>query len=372
VDNLDTYQSSDEITLKELLLKLYDFYLEVVRNWKIILLFIAIFVSYFAYRAITAKETFAAGVTFMINEESSAGATSAGSILSSYFGGGNHNLYKTVELSKTFKVIEPVLMMKEVVNKKDDFFANHLIHDLKLHEQWADDTTGLKNFVYKHNDVTKFNRIEKSVLKMLYGTLIGDTENGVEGMMTNSISDVTSIMGLNMKTHSEDLSIKMIIKIYEELSSFYITQSTEKQKKTYETLKLKADSLGQIVSSLQGQVLRFEDSHKNIVRRSEETRKYNIRRRLETNQLVFGEIKKNLEISHFALQNATPYIQVVDYPFAPIRGSKRSLFRSVIIGIAIGTFLGVVFILVRYFYRSLQLFTTDESEKEPLLEAQNT
>ena len=126
------------------------------------------------------------------------------------------------------------------------------------------------------------------------------------------------------------------------------------------------------MSSLQRQFLRFEDTHTNIVRRSEETKKYNIRRKLETNQLVFGEIKKNLEISHFALQNATPYIQVVDYPFAPIRGSRRSLFRSLIIGFAIGTFLGVVFILARYFYRSLQLFTANESKKEPILEAQNT
>ena len=83
-------------------------------------------------------------------------------------GGGNTNLDKITGLSKSRRILQSALFRREVIEGKDDFFANHLIRERGLPKAWENDTTGLKGFEFKSNNFESFNRAENSALLALY------------------------------------------------------------------------------------------------------------------------------------------------------------------------------------------------------------
>ena len=64
---------------------------------------------------------------------------------------------------------------------------------------------------------------------------------------------------------------------------------------------------------------------------------------------------ENLEVADFALQNKTPFIQEIDRPITPIKAEKKSVFRTFFISIFIGTFMAILFLVIRKIVKSALL-----------------
>ena len=60
---------------------------------------------------------------------------------------------------------------------------------------------------------------------------------------------------------------------------------------------------------------------------------------------MYGESIKNLEIADFSLKNKTPFIQIIDRPFAPLTPIFKSKLMAIIKGGFLGGFLGITFLL---------------------------
>jgi len=75
------YIEEDEITLKELILKIKEFFWEVVRNWKWVVLIVIPFVTFFMYKAVSTPVTYEAELTFMVNEDDGGGMGGVSAIL---------------------------------------------------------------------------------------------------------------------------------------------------------------------------------------------------------------------------------------------------------------------------------------------------
>ena len=348
------HTSDDEITLKELILKIQEFWHELWRNWWIIGLIALPFVLYKAYDAVTTEPIYPAKLTFMVDEDEGNALAGMSSILGQIgLGGirrGKYNLDKILEISKSRRVLQMALFAKANLKGKDDYLANHLIRSFDLHEEWMDDTTGMQDFLFMRSFTDSFSDPEFMGLKSMQGLLNGSESR--EGIYRTSYDEDTGIMSLGIESPLEELSIALVDTIFSRLTAYYVEKSTEKSLSTYELMKSKTDSLANALSSAEYNLANFVDRNQNIFSATEGTLK---RTRLASNvqrlQIMHGEAIKNLEFADFSLQSKTPFITLIDNAIPPITPIVPSLPKSLIIGALLGTMIGVTFVLGRKIYR---------------------
>lgn len=339
----------DEITLKELIEKILEFWYELWRKkWWIILITIP-FLVIFGYRAKNAETTYQASLTYLLNDGGGGGGAIAGILGSFGLGkGGKVNLDRIVALSKSRNIIQKVLFTKialDTFNSKNDFIANHIIALYALDDLWSKNKPDYKGFRFTHDSSSIFTPMELSALKMLHGKVVGG--KGVKNpLFSNGFNEDTGILTMSANTVDEQLSIEMCNLAYKELKEYYILSSTNSQKNTFEFVQTKTDSILATLKTKEYQLARFNDQNRNLT----DPAKMSERRILETEVFklknMYAEATKNYEIADFSLTAGTPDIVVVDEPIPPLEPIKKSLLIELIKGgllgglIAAGFFIG--------------------------------
>ena len=345
----------NSITLKELYHKGIDLMQYLLRQWKVILLFVVLLTGLLLARTFFVEPKYVATYTFMVNSEEGGGLSIAGGLLNSFFPtGGDYNYSKILAIGRTRRVIGETLFERIDIGGKEDYLANHLIRIYDYHETWEEDTTGLKNFLFAHDSLPAFGRIENNVLKSLHLFVTGVPEEGVPGLLSSTFTLETGIMRLQASTLNETLSIALVEKVFENLGEFYVEKSIEKQLKTFTVVKNKSDSLYQEMVIAQNSLARFRDRNRNLVLQQSATRIAELERKIAAMSLAYGESLKNMEIADFALRNAEPYIQPIDAPIPPLRPVGASKIRAVFMGFFLGVFLAVVFLVARRLWLSVR------------------
>ena len=336
---------NDEITFRDIVLAVREYSREILRNWWVVLLFSLPLSGYLLYKAIKTKPTYTASLTFLVNgnEGSSLGiAAIAGKLGLDGLGGNNTNLDKITGLSKSRRIVQLALFHREVIDGKDDFFANHLIRERNLHKSWEKDTTGLKDFEFKHNNFERFNRAENKALLELYDILSGE-----KGIFTCSFAKTSEMLTLDMETTNETLSIELIQAIFSELGDFYVKKSTTKEAKTYRVLKEQSDSIKRLARSREASAASFDDRTRGLILNQDKLPSEQMKKEALIYNTMYAESQKNLAIAGFALESKAPYIQEIDLPIAPLKPKLKSKKMAVVLGLLIGGFLGVLFVVLR-------------------------
>ncbi|NND34078.1 MAG: hypothetical protein HKN76_15925 [Saprospiraceae bacterium] len=349
---METYE--DEITLKELILKVREYWKEIWKHWLLIGLIALPFVIFKIYQAYTSPITFPATLTFMVDEDEGNSLGAMAGILGQFgFGstaGGKYNLDKILEVSRSRRVLQMALFSACDVDGQRDLIANHLIRQFDLHDKWKKDTTGLKNFLYTSSNPQEFNQTENKVLKVLQGVLNGTEKK--EGCYDTSYDEDTGIMRLKIETPSESLSITLVDTIFTKLTSYYVGSSIEKAGATYAVMKSKTDSLARALASAEYRLADYIDKNKNVFSAREGAlQQTRLQTEVQRLQIMHGEALKNLEYADFTLRNKTPFITLLDDPIAPIKPQAESKLKALVLGLILGTMLGVTFIIGRKIYR---------------------
>ena len=345
------YREEDEITLKELILKIKEFASAVIRSWLFVSLVALLCAGIFAIRAYMTPLQYDAELTFMMNDnEGNSGGL--GSLLGQLgFGGGGSesgfNIEKMIELAQSRSIASLTLFEKIEVNRKKDFIANHVLEIYNFKEDW-EDSDMLRDFSgFSSGAVDSFDRVENAVLKSVHRKLV----NGAGSLVNISSDEETGILTLNAVSLSESLSLETAEIFYSKLENYYVQKSINKQQETYNLLKNRTDSLESAMNSTQRRLLRFEDRNRNLGLREYESDKMQLKGELTILQLAFGETYKNLQLAEFSLQNKTPMISVIDRPVFPLKMIAQSPVKYSIIGLAIGAFLATFFVIFRKIYR---------------------
>jgi hypothetical protein len=362
------YSEDDEITLKQLVEKITEYGKEIRKNWFILFLFCLPTTAYFMYKAFIDNPKYLAKLTFMVNsDESKSGGVA--SILGQFGlgeGESKDNLDKILALSKTRVIIERAIFKKGTIDGVDDYFANHLIKMQDFQKKWKKDTAtkSLINFFYDKKiseklsrsqtaigyNLSSFSRTEGLALKEIYANVTGIEEP--EALFESSLDKKSGIMTLTLNTRSEELSIKLLEELYTQLGQYYIDKTTEKQRRSYELVVAKADSIESALTGIEYRQADFDDHNRMILFEKAKLPKLRLNRDRTVLNLMFNEAVKNQELAEFALKNKIPYIQSIDMPIAPIRPKKESKIKALIIGIAFGGGFGVIFIVIRKIIRS--------------------
>lgn len=358
--NKDTpYLEDDELTLRDLILRLREFAREVWRHWKIVAAVVVVVTGIFLVRAWLEEAVYPARLTFMVNEEEGNSLGGVASILGQFGlsagNGGSYNRDRIVELARSRRIAQAALLDSATLHGQSDLLANHLIRIYDYPgERWRKDTL-LRDFTFAGPDVAPDDRRGQRALQSVYGHLTGDPRRGTPPLYSVGYNDDTGILFISAKTADEQLSITLAEKLYRHLSNFYIRQSTQRQQQTYDNLQTKVDSVQRELQNAESRLARLQDASYGLTRQSDQLQRERLDREVRLLNVLYAEVIRNKETAAFLLKNATPVFQVIDMPAGPIRAVGASKRRAVVLGGLLGAFLAITWIIGRKLFRELSI-----------------
>jgi hypothetical protein len=340
-------QDGDEITLKELILKIKEYTSEIVKRWYVPALFALFLSAYMLYQAFTTKPTYQAELTYIVNEADKSGMGGLGSLLGAFGAGtvGKSSPDMINELARSERIMNTSLFAKFKIDDIDDFFANHFIRIYDLHKGWEKDTTGLKGFTFKKGNFEAFTRLENKALNAIHGILIGKS-----GKFNPSFDKKSGIMKMVFQSPSEALSINFTRIVFTDLGDFYVNSTTERERTNYMTLKAQQDSVFALMKSKGQSAANFSDYQRGLLLQSDAFKGQMLKQESQVAGAVYTELMKQFAVADYALRNNTPFISAIDLPKEPLEPTKKSKKMALIIGVFGGVFIGSLLIIFRRIY----------------------
>ncbi len=345
------YIADDEITLKELILKIKEFWAYLWERKFIIIVVALLMAAIFAIKAKLKPDEYQASLTFMVDEDTGGGGI--GGILSQFgFGGGGseYNLQKILTLSKSMQIASEVLLDTGEVDGKKGLYGNHIIDIYEFHDKksWKKPENGLDGFYF--GDDSRSQLAQNIALKSVFAKVIGGKKTK-NPLYSSSVNDDTGIMTLSVKSKSADLSLGLVKTFFDHLSEYYVAKSIEKSESTYNILKAKTDSIHALLGQKEYALAQFKDQNRGVYLNKVKIREQRLMTQIQALRMAWGESLKNQEMADYALKKQTPFIQPIDIPFAPINPIPNSLLKALIIGGFLGGFLAAGYFVFRKIFQ---------------------
>lgn len=359
--NKSTSSDSDEISLKELILKMQEWLTYLLSKWMLILSFSILGVIFGFACTYNKKLQYTASTTFVLEEDKVGGGFGSGLMgLASMAGidiNGGGGLFQgdnILVLYRSRSMIEKTLLTEVPFNGRKIMLVDRYIDINGLREDWSkiDQLKNLKfqNFTELNGDVHTLSRTQDSII----GLIVGD--------MNKNCLNVTrpdkklSIIKADIKSSDEFFSKAFNDQIVKNVNDFYIQTKTKKSLENVLILKQKADSVRAIMNGAIYTAAAVSDATPNLNPTRLTQRLAPIQRsqfNAEANKEILGELVKNLELSKIALIKERPLIQVIDRPVLPlpVEGRGRLLFMA-LSALAFGT-LTVVFLITKRYLKKV-------------------
>ena len=358
VDQNNTPQiDNDEISLKELVLKIKEWYQFLLTKWKLIVLagviggLIGFTYAYFQ------KPVYKASLTFAMEDEKSGGGGLSGALgLASSLGidlgssaGGAFAGANLVELMKSRKLIEKTLLSPIIVNGKTQSLADYYLEFNEMKKGW-DQKPLLKGLSFPINaDRTTFTLQQDSILKGLSGDI-------AKNNLTIAQKDKKiSIINIDVSSNSEKFAKAFCETLAFETSEYYVEIKSKKARMNFEILQKQTDSIRAELNSAITGVATAADNVFNLNMAMNVKRSPGARRQVDVqaNTAMLTSLVTNLEMSKMALRKETPLIQVIDKPIFPLEKEKVGKLKSLVLGGFLAGFLTVLYLVFSSLYKKL-------------------
>lgn len=343
----------EEITLRDILLLIGDYFRYFLRKWYFFLAFGLLVGGWFAWEAYSTVGTYSANLRFSLNEDTGNGGAGIGSVLGRFgLGGGGTgpNYHKLMAIARSPTVFNELLFDSIIVSTDTVLVANHLINLYDYHEAWmeSDDMAG---FLFTQVTPFSFSRQENRAMKSLQGLLRGNVSANIDGLCEIDFDGESGIVKMKVSTVSENLTLVLAQKWYIALSNLYVSQSIAPQKKTLVVIESKVDSIRAVLNLLQGRYARLQDRRAGVRLQNNLTELERVQREIGLNQIIYGEAVKNQEQARFLLANQTPAFAIIEAPVEPIRLNTPSLVISTAKGGIVGGILSGIILFCFKLYR---------------------
>ena len=342
----------DEISLKELILKMKAWFTFLKSKWKYIL-FAGIIGSLIGLTfAWFEKPTYKATLTFAMEEDkgSGGGGLSSALGLASSFGidlggngGGAFAASNLAELMKSRLIVEKVLLSPILINGKTITIAEYFIQINQLRKAWEKETT-LKNIQFlPGSDRTKYTLQQDSILLKIYKKLI-DKAN----LSIMQKDKKVTILSIEVTSEDEKFSKIFCESIAKETSIFYIQTKSKKARINVDVLKSQVDS---VRLKLNGAVTGVAAEADNVYNlnpafniRSAASKKKQID--VQANTAILTNLVVQLELAKITLRKETPLIQLIDKPILPLEKEKLGKLKSILIGVFLSELVIILYLTI--------------------------
>jgi hypothetical protein len=345
----DQLTNSDEISLKELLQKIGEWYSYLKSQWlKIALVgFIGGCIG-FVY-AWMQPITYTAKLTFVVEEGKSGGSSLGGlASLAGQFGvdvGGasGGGLLSGDNILLYFKSSS---LAREVLLSKYDSTTNKSVADVygevyKLNEGWKKNEK-IGDIKFQPISSNKpYTRLQDSLLQKIIEGILKDK------FLIAKTDKKAGFIEVSATMQNEALAKIYCERIVNEAVSRYIAIKIQRQKTTVDKLQARVDSVARllnqkIISSASLQTSASTMDINPLLRAGTLVATETTLRDKTMLATIFASIIQNLELAKFTLSQETPVIQIVDSPQLPLKKEKMSRLKT---GLGIGILMGFLMVI---------------------------
>lgn len=343
----NTYIDSDEITLKDLILKVKEFTIEILNSWLIIGLISLLFALGFFLKHINHIPTYNSELRFVVEGQNNVGG-GLSSLLGS-FGikkGGKVNPYKIIEVGKSTDVLLKILSKKLDSNES---IANSILKEYELVNKWSENNVEFENFKFGEKISTTGSELERKAIKRLKKILWGG--KNIFPLTTFDLDEDTGIYSIGTEAISEKISLGVTTTLYNEIKHFFEEEIFLNQKQLADILTMKADSIKALNESKIRQLAKFEDRNRRVVSNQALVPSRILSQESSALSFAYAEIMKNKEMTDVNLKDMQPLFMAIDTPFSPLSPTVSSALIEILKGLILGGFIAVFFVLSKKIYR---------------------
>jgi uncharacterized protein involved in exopolysaccharide biosynthesis len=349
---------NDEISLKELILKIKEWFTFLKSKWKTIFLagvvggFVGLTIAWFE------KPNYKAILTFAMEEEKGGGggglsgalglASSFGIDLGGAGGGGAFAASNLTELMKSRLIVEKVLLSPILINGKTITLAEYYIQINELRKAWAKKPTLKKIRFLPGDDRSEYTLQQDSILQKIHKSLIDK-----DHLSIMQKDKKVTILSIEVTSEDEQFSKIFCESIAKETSDFYIETKSKKARLNANVLQKQVDS---VRSELNGAITGVAAETDNVYNlnpafniKGAASKKKQID--VQANTAILTNLVVQLELAKITLRKETPLIQLIDRPILPLTKEKFGKLKSLILGGFLAGFLTVLYLVFAQLFK---------------------
>ena len=353
------HTDSDVMKLRELFLKIIEWWQYLLSKWVIILICGLLGASLGFFYATTRTAVYTATTTFVLEDEKAAGG-GLGSLagLASVAGvdvgssGGIFQGDNILELYKSRKMIVQTLFTP-VENGRGELLIGRYIGFNALRKQWIK-RPELANLKFELDSGAngsaslKVSRLRDSILN---GIVADITKNY---LMVSKPDKKLSIIKVDVKSKDETFAKAFNDALVSNVNNYYMQTKTKKAQLNVKIIQQKTDSVRSVMNGAIYTAVAVADATPNLnptrqVQRVAPAQKAQFS--AETNKAVLSSLLQNLEMSKVSLMKETPLLEVVDRPVYPLTKEKFGKIKGLILGGFLFGFFTVAILMLKRMFR---------------------
>ena len=345
--NTQRQAGDDEVTLKELLQKIQEWWAFLVSKWLAILLAALIGAGLGLLYALNQEPIYKASTTFVLEEGDKGGGLGQYAGLAAMaginLGGGGGGIFEgdnLLELYKSRSMIQKALLTEVEVDGEKQSLIERYISFNELREKWTKKPE-LANISFTLKEGQSFTRLQDSVM----GTIILNINKSY--LKVSKPDEMLSIIKASVTATDEVFAKAFNNQIVATVNDFYVQTKTRKSLDNLSILQHQTDSVRAVMDGAVYSSAASLDATPNlnpakqVLRTGVQRSQFSI----ETNKAILSELIKNLELTKMTIQKETPLIQVIDEPVFPLKKERFGKAKGIVLGGLILGFL-VTFVLI--------------------------
>lgn len=349
-------ETVNEISLKEIIVKLKTYCVLVLKKWKAIAVFaILAGIIGFVY-AHNKKPLYIATTTFVLEDGDKQGgmlgqysglAAAAGIDIGSG-GGGIFQGENILELYKSRSMLQKALLSSANNKGKQQLLVDRYLEINKVRENAGNDKE-LKNIRFDVKQGTPLNRLQDSVL----GKVVEDINKRY--LTVTRPDKKLSIIEVDVKSEDETFSKEFNDQIVKTVNDFYIQTKTKKSLQNLSILQHQTDSVRSVLNGAIFQSASVNDATPNLnpTRQILRAPAQRFQVNAEANKAILAQLVQNLELAKITLRKETPLIQVIDSPIYPLEKIRLGRIKTFALCAFLAGFLAAGIIVVRKIFSEI-------------------
>jgi len=346
---------NDEISLKELILKIKEWFIFLKSKWKTIFLaaviggLIGLTIAWFE------KPTYKATLTFAMEEDKGGGLSGALGLASSFgidlggaSGGGAFAASNLTELMKSRLIVEKVLLSPIDINGKTISLVEYYIQINQLRNAW-EKKPALKNIQFlPGDDRSKYTLQQDSILQLIHKSVIDK-----DHLSIMQKDKKVTILSIEVTSEDEQFSKLFCERIAKETSDFYIETKSKKARLNANVLQKQVDSVRfELNGAITGVAAETDNVYNlnpafNIKGAPSKKKQIDV----QANTAILTNLVVQLELAKITLRKETPLIQLIDRPILPLSKEKFGKLKSLFLGGFLAGILTVLYLILGQFFR---------------------
>lgn len=347
---------NDEISLKELIDKIREWYNFLLSQWKIIVLAGIVGAIIGLTYSFTKKPIYTATLSFALEDEKSGGGLGGALGLASSFGfdlgGSGGSIFSGSNLLELFKsrmMVEQTLLMPVVSNGKIISLAEMYIQNKEWRDGWKNKPK-LKDIQFLPNpNRNYFTRIHDSIFGVIY------TDLSKNSLIVAQKDKKVDIINMDVSSTNELFSKYFCEALAQQVGQFYVETKTKKARANMAILVKQTDSIrGELNSSITGVAVANDNTFGlnpalNVRRTPSARRQVDV----QANTAILTELVKQTELAKVTLRKETPLIQVIDRPILPLEKERFGKVKGILFGGFLAGFLVVMGLIVKRILKAI-------------------